>query len=336
MVPTKKEVKLLAGNIIEAGKIELVEVAEPELPPRRNGEGDIIFQPELGCLCGSDIPYFQKNDEEFVPEVGHSLHEMIGSVVDTSGDRFKTGDRVLAIPIMQQGLYERYAISETRVIPLDPRRPQEQALLAQPLGTAIFALKKLPPVIDQDVVVVGQGPMGQLFVAALRNLGARRIIGIDLLESRLEVSPQMGATHTICSAQDDPISAVNEITGGQMADVVIEAVGHEHQQLNLCIDLCRLAGRILYFGVPPQVIDGIRWRELLTKNLTIHTSVNPDFRRDFPLAMQWIGEGRIDVSKIITHRFPLTDIQTAFETFRDRKEGALKVLIDFPSGQNSR
>ena len=63
--------------------------------------------------------------------------------------------------------------------------------------------------------------------------------------------------------------------------------------------------------------------------------MNPDFRRDFPLAMQWIGERRINVAPIITHRFPLADIQTAFETFRDRKDGAIKVLVDFPAKKPS-
>ncbi len=87
----------------------------------------------------------------------------------------------------------------------------------------------------------------------------------------------------------------------------------------------------MYFGVPPEYIDRVRWRDLFFKNITLHTSVNPDFRRDFPLAMRWIGEGRIDVSKVITHRYRLDQIQTAFETFRDRKDGALKVLVEFPA-----
>ena len=78
-------------------------------------------------------------------------------------------------------------------------------------------------------------------------------------------------------------------------------------------------------------MDRVRWRDLFYKNLTVHTSVDPDFRRDFPLAMRWIGEGRIDVSKVITHRYRLSEIQTAFETFRDRKDGALKVLVEFPA-----
>ena len=81
-----------------------------------------------------------------------------------------------------------------------------------------------------------------------------------------------------------------------------------------------------------NIIDGIRWRDALMKNVTLTTSVGPDFACDFPLAMQWIGEGRIDVRPLLTHTFPLSEIQTAFETFSDRKDNACKVLIRFPAG----
>lgn len=322
---------MFAAQITATSRIELVDVPEPSFTSAPDGRRQIVFQPELTCLCGSDLPYFVRNTEQPNPEVGHSLHEMIGTVTATDGQRFKAGDRVLCVPYNQCGFFERYAIHEDRAIPLDTRVPDECALLAQPLGTAIFALKKLPAILDRDVAIVGQGPMGQLMCAALRNLGARQVIAIERLESRLANSPRMGATATVCNAKEDPVAAVSRITGGRMADIVIEAVGHQDQQLNLCIDLCRQAGQILYFGVPPEYLDRVRFRDLFFKNIALYTSVNPDFSRDFPLAMRWIGEGRVDVSKVITHRYPVSQIQTAFETFRDRKEGALKVLVEFPA-----
>jgi threonine dehydrogenase-like Zn-dependent dehydrogenase len=322
---------LLAGHIVERGDIRLVDVPEPSFAPGSRDE--IIFELETACLCGSDVPWFDDEDAIYPRPVGHSLHEMIGRVVATTGSRFRVGDRVLAVPLEQRGFYERYVVHESRAIPLDPRPLPEHALLAQPLGTAIFALRKLPPLIALDVAIIGQGPMGQFFCAATRALGARRIIAIDRLASRLEISPRMGATDIVCSADRDPIEAVRSITGGRLADVTIEAVGHQHQQLNLAVDLTRQAGRILFFGVPSKTpLDGVRWHDLFVKNLTVHTSVNPDFAVDFPLAMQWIAEGRIDVGPLITHRFPVREIQAAFETFRDRREGAIKVLVDFGAG----
>ncbi len=71
----------------------------------------------------------------------------------------------------------------------------------------------------------------------------------------------------------------------------------------------------------------------MLKNITIRTSLHPDFERTFPLAMQWLAEGRVDLSPLLTHRFPLAKIQDAFDVFRDRKEGAIKVVVDFPAGQ---
>ena len=318
---------MLAGSITVPNRVDLVEAPEPEF----SGDGpEIIFQPEITCLCGSDLPFFTMNGE-WEPQLGHSLHEMIGTVIETNGQRFRRGDRVLAVPVDQVGLFERFALSEDRAIPIDARVPEEHALMAQPLGTVLFALKKLPNLVDRNVAVVGAGPMGQLYNAALSNLGARHVISIDKLPYRLKVSRKMGATAVVCNADGDPVSAVQKILGGQLPEIVIEVVGHQDQAFNLCIDLCAQDGEILFFGVPPEIIDGLKWRELFFKNITVHTSVNPDFKRDFPLAMQWIGEGRIDVAPMLTHRFPLSEIQAAFETFHQRKDGAIKVLVEFPS-----
>ncbi len=320
---------MLAGQITKPCRIELIDIAEPTLPEE---PGQILFQPELACLCGSDLPYFDGQLSQEPHQIGHSLHEMIGTVIDTSGNRFRPGDRVLAVPVNQVGFFERFVVSELRAIPLDPRPDEAHALMAQPLGTVLYALRKLPSFIDQTVAVVGQGPIGQMFCAVLKNLGARQIIGIDLLESRLAMSPRMGATATICNADQDPVAAVADLTEGRMADVVIEVVGHENQQLNLCIQLAKQAAHILSFGVPPETVDGLRWNALFRKNITVHTSVDPDFSRDFPLAMRWIAEERIDLRPLLTHRFDVQEIQTAYETFYERREGAQKVLVDFPSG----
>ena len=322
---------MYAGEIYAPKKVRLIDVPEQtldELDEGRAAGGEILFQPELACLCGSDLLFYEADYPEYQPEIGQSLHEMIGRVVATTGQKFQPGDRVLCVPVEHFGFYERFRVSEARAIPVDPRPVPEQALLAQPLGTVIFALKKIPHLLDLDVVVVGQGPMGQLFCATLRNLGVRRIIAVDLLASRLEVSPRMGATHVIDASREDPLEVVRKITGGEMADLVVEAVGHREQVLNLCVDLCKPRGRVLFFGVPTEKIDGIHWRKLFVKNLTIHNSIGPSFERDFPLAMQWIAERRIDVSPIITHRMPVGEIQEAFDTFAERRDGALKVFLD--------
>lgn len=326
---------MLAGYFPAKHRIDLVDVPEPvlePLPSNSNQPGQIIFQPEVSCLCGSDLPYFNAEAPEFPNRViGHSLHEMVGTVMATNGRKFQPGDKVLAVPVNQVGLFERFVVSEARAIPVDTRIPFNRAFLAQPLGTVIYALKKLPQVLDKDVAVVGQGPIGQMYNALLRMFGAREIIGLDKFDSRLALSPKMGATATINVDKVDPVAEVSRITGGAKVDIVVEAVGHADHAFNLCVSLLKHSGKMLWFGVPPETVDGLRWRELLIKNIAIHTSVDPDFTRDFPLAMRWLAEGRLDLTPLVTHTYPLRDIQTAYETFRDRRDGAQKVVIEFPA-----
>ncbi len=324
---------MFAAHIYAPRKIHLVDVPEPVLGPVPDdpvNQGEIIFQPELGCLCGSDLPYFDGQEPEYPAEVGQSLHETIGRVVMTNGTRFQPGDRVLCIPVNHFGFFERFRVSQQRAIPIDPRASDEEAVLAQPLGTVLCAMRKLPPVLGWTVVVVGQGPIGQIFNAVLRNLGAHEIIAVDRIPERLAMSSRMGATVTVHVDQEDVVERVRELTNGRMADLVVEAVGHRDQVFNMCIRLCRERGDILFFGVPPTKIDGLNWRELFWKNIRVTTSLGPDFQIDFPLAMRWVAEKRIDLRPLVTHRFPVERVQEAFETFVDRRDGALKVLLEFP------
>ncbi|MBT6724242.1 MAG: zinc-binding dehydrogenase, partial [Planctomycetaceae bacterium] len=152
---------------------------------------------------------------------------------------------------------------------------------------------------------------------------------------RLEVSPQMGATDILqvsAGQSDEEIAAeVRKTLGGQKPDLVIECVGHREQVVNLCLEICKEHGSVFFFGVPTQTLQEISLYKLFWKNITLYASVVPDFEIDFPLAMRWIAEGRVDVSPIITHHMQLKDIQEAFEVFSQRQDGALKVFLDFPA-----
>ncbi|MEQ1843938.1 MAG: alcohol dehydrogenase catalytic domain-containing protein, partial [Verrucomicrobiales bacterium] len=104
---------MLVGDMYAPGKIRLIDAPEPELPPHppEGCSGQILCQPETTCLCGSDLPYFTGSDEWPI-ELGHSLHEMIGTVTATNGGRWRVGERVLAVPLKQMGLQERFVLDE--------------------------------------------------------------------------------------------------------------------------------------------------------------------------------------------------------------------------------
>jgi len=180
--------------------------------------------------------------------------------------------------------------------------------------------------------VVGQGPIGLLFNACLSGAGAARVIGIDVREARAARACEFGATDAFVTAElggGDAIERVRHLTGGAMADLVVEAVGHDDQQFNLAASLARSKGGVLVFGIPPDRAIDVALEPIVRKSLTIHTSVPEDLRSFVRIAQRMITAGRIDPARLVTHRFPFAQVQQAFETYRDRRDGALKVILTF-------
>jgi threonine dehydrogenase-like Zn-dependent dehydrogenase len=314
-----------AGQITARGRIELVDAGSGRMP----ADGEVVVALETACLCGSDIPYFSEAQDRYPLAPGLSLHEIVGTIVESVSPHFRKGDRVLAMPIGLRGLYEQLTIGDDRLVRLDEGLDNDTAVLAQPMATVLSALSTLPGLIGKTIAVVGQGPIGLLFDLCLSRLGAARIIGIDMLDARASRSCQFGATDSVSAGRVDPIEAVREVTGGAMADLVVEAVGHESQALNGCIDLCGDSATILYFGVPPVRLNDVAWNNAFRKRLTIKLSTPSDLRPFVQLAWRSIRQDHIDMSRLITHRYAFADVQRAFETYRDRRDGALKVMIDF-------
>lgn len=317
-----------AGQIVARGRIELVDAADPHaLQP-----DEVIVTAETGCLCGSDIPFFSEAQPSYPLTVGLSLHEIIGRVAATKSSSFRVGDRVLAMPPGLLGCAEQLRLADDRLVPIDEALSNESAVISQPMATVLSALSTVPNLVGRSVAVVGQGPIGLLFDACLSQLGAARVIGIDVHESRAQRGCEFGATDVCVTRErggDDAVAYVADITRGAMADVVVEAVGHEEQQFNLAAALARDKGRVLFFGIPPERIDGVAFEAVVRKSLIIHTSVPDDLRPFVKIAQRAIKHGRLNPSRLITHRFPFANIQQAFETYRDRREGALKVVIEF-------
>jgi threonine dehydrogenase-like Zn-dependent dehydrogenase len=319
-----------AGQIVAPRRVEIVTIAAPE-----PAEGQIRVRPAIGCLCGSDLPYFfGDRDNPMVhgrtPPLAPSLslHELIGVVDASRCAQFREGDRVLALPYGHQGLAEAFLSEPPMAVPLPEEFHDDHLVLAQPLGTVFHALNKFGRLINQNVAVIGQGPMGLLFTALLPRLGVRRLIALELLPERREVARRMGATHVVNPAETDAAAMVKALTDGVGADLVVEAVG-EPETLILGIDLLRRGGTLLAFGVPHKERYDLPFSKLFLKEVQIVTSVGPNVPVDFPIAVDTIAQGRLDVTPLVTHRFPFRKAQEAFDTFAERREGAIKVLLEF-------
>jgi threonine dehydrogenase-like Zn-dependent dehydrogenase len=316
------------AQITARGRIEIVEAAPLPSPQ----PGQVVVAAETGCLCGSDIPFFSEPQPSYPLAPGLSLHEIIARVTASASPSFKAGDRVLAMPLGLRGCADELLLGDDRLVPIDDVLSNDAAVVAQPMATVLSALSTIPNVIGKTVAVLGQGPIGLLFDHCLASLGAARIIGIDVRQARVARSSEFGATDAFLSREPggtDAVERVAALTGGVMADLVVEAVGHEEQQFNLACALARDKGRLLYFGIPPDQRIPVALEPVVRKSLTIHTSVPDDLRPFVKIAQRTIAAGRFDPARLVTHRFPFAQAQQAFETYRDRRDGALKVILDF-------
>jgi len=253
------------------------------------------------------------------------LHELAGFVVQSRSERFKEGDRVLALPtIPYRGLAEYFVSSDDRIVPL-PDGLANHLVICQPLGTVVHACNKLPELYGQTAVVLGQGPTGQLFTALLRHLGVARLIAVDLLPERLKVSTRMGATHTVCGNAEQVIAAIETITDGKWADLTVEAIG-KTETLKLAAKLIRRNGILLAFGLPHKYNYDFAFHEFFWNEGRLICSLGPTVE-DFRVAVDLISNGVIAVAPLITHTFPFSRAQEAFTLFADRTDGVIKVVL---------
>jgi len=320
-----------AGQIVAPEKIEIVETERPDLKLERENPDRlkdlVLVRTVHTALCGSDHPAFLGPGNYPYPP-GVSWHESIGIVERSWTKGCREGDLVLALPVGSSAMAEYFLGLGASATPLPDGLPREQLLMAQPLGTVLYCLRKLGHWINTEVAIVGQGPMGLLFTTMMRNLGAALIIGIDQHDNRLAASRKMGATHTVNVTKSDPEATVKEITSGRMADVVIEVVGVE-EAFNMSIRLAAQEARFVQFGVPKTPQFTVDIMELFRKNLQMTTSVGPDIHIDFQSAMRMIDEGRVNVAPMISHIVPFARIQESFEMATKRKGECIKIVMDY-------
>ena len=312
-------------RLVAPRKFEIVEQPDPVA-----GAGEVLVRLKEIAVCGSDlITYLDTMEEvQFPAKDGKPAHECVGIVETSDMEGFAPGDPVLWFPPSQDGL-RTHAVAKNRIELM--KLPDEESIthwmMAQLLGTVVFGARKLDCLLSENVAIVGQGPVGQLFNHLMWNLGARMVVGIDPIAERLEVSPKMHATHTLQYGKVDVMAEVKKLTGGKGMDVVVEASGYD-ESINLAYEIVRRDGRVLQFGAPKHRDQTFAPRLIYDKRLKVYGTVGPEVERDMGIALDYIVQGRIDPSPIITHRFKLDDVQDAYELYAERRKGCVKVIVE--------
>ena len=321
-------------QVVAPGKAEFGEAPAPALKP-----GHALVRTLLLSICGSDVHMlFDAPPEQYPFAVGTTGHEMIGVVeaMDGPGSAVKVGDIALTLAPGHTAMSELFLAPLENVLVLPGGRPLEHFLMGQQMGTVIFACKRLPNVLGKDAVVVGQGSAGLFFDFMLRRLGAERVIGLDVKEARVAAGLKLGATHTFNNSDVDPLKMVKEITEGRLADVVIEA-GGSAESINLTPHLVKVGGHLLLFGQYPQDFKfdyGALYGKLCYTTSSGGSALEPG-KKSFRMALNLIAAGDIDVSPMLTHRFPFERVLEAYELARTRDDGAIKIVIEMPGYRQS-
>lgn len=317
---------------------------------------DVIVRITRTTICGTDL-HILKGDVPTVAE-GRTLgHEGVGVVeeVGSAVANFQPGDHVLISCITACGrcanckrqLYAHCAdggwqlghlVDGTQAeyvrIPhgenslyLIPAGSDEEALvmLSDIMPTGLEIGVQYGNVKPGDVIaIVGAGPVGMSVLLTAQFYAPSRIIMVDMDPARLDLARQFGATDTVQVGAEDAAAAIMVMTGGQGVDVAIEAVGIP-ATFDICQKVVSAGGSIANVGVHGKPVQ-LHIEELWIKNINI--SMGLVSTNTTPLLLKTVASGKVDPSRLITHRFALDAIMDAYEVFGNAaQEKAMKVIL---------
>lgn len=313
-----------AAVLTAPGHIEVREVSPPD-----PDAGQVRIRLE-GCgVCASNLEPWQGQpwfDYPFDPGApgheGWGIVEEVGHGVSglTQGDRVATlGDRAYAT---------HQVVPADQVVPLPPELAG-QPFPGEPLGCAmnIFERSRIGP--GDRVAIVGVGFLGALLTQLAVAAGAR-VAGVSRREYALAVARSAGAELTIStSAPESVVSGIEAWTEGELCDVVIEATGRQ-APLDLAARLTRVRGRLVVAGYHqdgPRQVDMQLWNWRGIDVINAHERDPRRYLVGIQRAIAATVEGRIELSGLISHTFPLHELDRALDHTRDRPDGFLKAVV---------
>ena len=308
-----------------------IEFSESDIIEPRNGE--CLLKVKFVSICGTDI---RREFDKDLPESSYPLppgtpcHEVVGEIYRSNSKLFKEGERVLAVPNADDGLQQYLTLNESRFLKLPNNGPLDEWVMCQHSGTVLYASKKWGNPSGKNIAILGQGGIGISFSMIAKMQGAKSIIGIDLNQSRLDISSKLASTHTINPSTNNLLEEVSEITNGEMADVVVEATGRP-QGLNTCIDLVKKEGLVICFGLTTEELVPFSQNNFLSKNCTITSTLiagTPTPLKEISEMIDLKNRGLIDPGKLKTHKMSWLYAQEAFDMYNSHSEGVVKIALE--------
>ena len=335
-----------AMTFLEPGKMELIDIPEPEVGPE-----DVLIDIHYVGLCGTDLStYLGKMPFVKYPRIPG--HEVSGVVQQKGGevpDTVAVGAKVMISPYINCGdcpacrkgrfnaceynqtlgvqcegaLTSRIAVPYGKVFS-SRKLPLPELALAEPLGVGYHATNRGQVVRGDRVLVLGCGAIGMGVIAAAVFKGAR-VMAVDIDDAKLELAKKFGVEATINAATSDVKEAAADLTGGDGADVVIEAAGHP-DTIRSAVEAASYTGRVVYIGYNKKELPGYDTNQIVAKELDVTGSRNA--LNVFPDVIQMLEQGQLPFQELISARYSFSQTLEAFRDWDAEPGKFTKILID--------
>ena len=324
-----------------------------EMPVPEIGPQDVLIRVRRSAICGTDVHIYNWDQwaQATIPVPMIVGHEFMGEVaaVGEEVDDFKPGDRVsgeghitcghcrncragkrhlcpntVGVGVNRPGSFAEFvAIPAQNTYKLPDAVPDEIGAILDPFGNAAHTALSFD-LVGEDVLITGAGPIGCMAAAIARRVGARHIVVSDLTEYRLGLAKDMGATRTVDVSREKLDAVMHELGMTEGFDVGLEMSGSGAALKDMLRTLIH-GGKVALLGILPGEI-ALDWNQIIFKGLTLKGIYGREMFETWYKVTAMIQSG-LDVSPVVTHRFPIAEFEQGFEVMRSGKSG--KVVLEW-------
>lgn len=319
--------------------------APAEIEKPQIGPDEILLEMKAAAICGTDMRILTGKKTKGVRYPSVIGHEFCGIIAEVGADvkGYEVGEKVAVANVIPchhcssclrgrtnacldrkaigyefDGGFEEYiripsiCIENGNVVKLPEYMSYQAGALIEPLSCCIRGLKNAGTGFNDDVLIVGAGPIGLFHLQLSKIAGARKVIVSEPNEQRRKVALELGADLVVDPTKEDLPAIVDRETNGQGMDVIVMAIGVP-ALVNSTLKLCKRGGTVNLFagfagtGESTVEVNTIHYNEINVNGSTAYKL------EDYLAAAEMIKSGKIDADKIVTHRFKIEDFQKAYD-----------------------
>ena len=324
-----------------------------DVPVPEIGPNDVLIQVKKASICGTDIHIFNWDEwsRKTIPVPMTIGHEFTGEIarLGSAVTGFQVGERVsgeghltcghcrncragkrhlcrntVGIGVHRTGAFGEFlSLPAVNVFRVPAGIPDEIASFFDPLGNAVHTALSFD-LVGEDVLITGAGPIGCMAAAICKHVGARHVVVTDVNDYRLELAKKLGATRAVNVTRSSIDAAMKDLGMVEGFDVGLEMSGNG-QAFTSMLQAMNHGGRVAILGIPPSQV-AIDWNQVIFKGLVLKGVYGREMFETWYKMTAMLTSG-LDVSAVLTHRFPVSEYQAAFEVMRSGQSG--KVVLDW-------